>query len=194
MLKTNDSRLLAPAHGQGVRVVPDELVLPIRLRSQGKEPLDVAAGLAERFRSTQQLVGAMEPARYRSWTEKLAGKSFGSHGVRHHAEALVLLRRALGGADFFERVQLLETLRGVLAPINDGSAVAVGIPEWRVSSPEAHREAALRLHKERVDVSCATLGVTLGEVSGSHDLVVECASPVLAYVRLNLTIQLSSAA
>lgn len=194
MLKTNDSRLLVPSHPQGVQVVPDELVLPIRLRSQGKEPLSVASSLADRFRSTEALVGAMEPARYRSWTEKLAGKSFGGHGVRHHAEALVLVRRTLGTTDFFERVQLLETLRGALAPINDGSIVAVGVPKWSVSNPEAHRDAVLRLYKERVDASCQALGVSIDEVSGSHELVVECVSPVVAHVQLNLTIQFSSAA
>lgn len=194
MLKTTDSRLLVPSHPHGVQVVPDELVMPIRLRAQGKEPLAVATSLASLFRSTQDVAGVLEPTRYRSWTEKLAGKSFGGHGVRHHAEALVLIRRSLESADFFERVQLLETIRAALAPHNDGSFVAVGSAEWRVSNPEVHRKAALDLHKERVDSSCEAFGVSIEQVSGSHELTVEYVNPVLAYVQLNLAIQLASAA
>ena len=194
MIKSNDSRLHAPSPHEGVQVVPDELVLPIRLRAQGKDPLKVASALAEDFQGTQNAVGALEPSRYRSWTEKLVGKSFGGHGVRYHAEALVLIRRALGDADFFTRVQMLETLRANLAPLDDGSLLTVGVAKWCVSNTEIHRNAALQLHKARIDAACETLGVAIEEVDGSHELVVTSVSPVVAYVQLNLTTKFSSVA
>lgn len=193
MIKTTDSRLVVPSHSSGVQVVPDELVVPIRLRSHGKEPLSVAASLAERFRSIQGFADELTPSRYRSWTEKLAGKSFGGHGVRYHAEALVLARRTLNTVDFFERVRILETLRDALAPFDDDSFVAVGVAEWCVSNPELHRDAVLRLHQERVHASCEAFGVPVASVNGPCELAVENVSPVLSYVQLNLAFQLAAA-
>lgn len=193
MIKTTDSRVVVPSRSPGVHVAPDELVLPIRLRSHGKEPLAVAASLAERFRSLQNFADELKPARYRSWTEKLAGKSFGGHGVRYHAEALVLARRTLNTLDFFERVRILETLRTDLIPFDDASFVTLGAAEWRVSNPELHREAVLRLHQKRVHDSSVAFGVPVAAVSGPYELVVENVSPVLSYVQLNLAFQLAAA-
>lgn len=192
MLKTTDSRLFIPAHPRGVQVVPDELVLPIRLRAHANGPLEAARELSEHFRSTQHVVGALDPSRYRSWTEKLAGKSFRGHGVRHHAEALVLVRRSLNDADFFERVQVLETLRATLEPFDDGKTLAVGVAEWRVSNPEQYRAAAITQHKERVHASCEAFGVSIENVSGPQELIVECVNPVVATIQLDLAIKLSA--
>tara|TARA_R110002072_G_scaffold264272_1_gene422961 strand:- start:97 stop:594 length:498 start_codon:yes stop_codon:yes gene_type:complete len=164
---------------------------------QGKEPLKVASSLNQLLQTVREAVGAVEPSRYRSWSEKLAGKSFGGHGVRHHAEALVLIRRSLGDpndADFFARVQTLEVLRAALTPLDDGALVAVGVAEWRVSNPEIHRAAALQQHKARIDATCSTLGVSIDQVDGGHELLVTGESPVLAFVRLNLATKFSSAA
>lgn len=193
MYKSNDSRVTVPAQPRGVHVVPDELLLPLRLRAEGKDPRGAARALSALFTEAQEAITApLEPARYRSWSEKLVAKSFRGTGVRFHAEALVLLRDSLESEDFFARVERLEELRGRLTPLV-GDSLQLGAPQWHVSAPELHRAAAVRAHKKRVRDSCELLGVVVERVDGPQDLIVESVNPVSAYIRLDLALSLKAA-
>ncbi|MEM7604521.1 MAG: hypothetical protein AAF411_04120 [Myxococcota bacterium] len=183
----------------GLRIVPDELWIPVVVLGSGRTPSEAGQELLKRVQNVESVLsarsdvvaeGSVRQRAYKSWTEKLAGVRQGR--VRHHAQATaIVVYRLHEGADFAARIALLESVRGKLAEFerSDG-AYAVGAASWRAHDPERFRDrlvASLLRRLRSFTASHEGLAPTFG---GSLGLSVVTFGPTEAYVSLDAHVTL----
>ncbi len=197
-MKTSTSTFRFDAHGPGVDVQPDLAELPIRIDVRAGSPSDLPeqiAALQQRMASAVGPDASVELAGYRSWTEKLGGKSLFGRGVRYVARATgrVCLPMA-PDADFLQRTRAVEAVRATVETLSDevGAAIQVGECAFRVSDAEQHRPAVLAQLQQRLTAACPAFGLAVERLDLGSELTVDVRGPALARIRMPVTAVLGS--
>lgn len=174
-------------------VAPDHAVLGFTLRlSTAKGPeLPTLVRQAVDTVAAAASSASVEMVGYRSWTEKLAGKSLFGAGVRSAAQATGRIVLPLAEADdLFARITAVESLRARLQAVDMGEVeFEFGECEYTVRDRERHRPAAIEALRRHIDAS--TGGLEVARIELDPTLSVEVQGPTEAHVELSATVVLT---